>query len=104
LARARLPLRACGGGSSWPDVGDDFEACSFVNVSLELGSAHPAGRASIGHRENIREVVRQLAEEARLSDSDSCARSWHILMKGSIVSAAEGDPTRRNEPRRWPGD
>ena len=71
---------------------DDFEACSFINVLLELGSAHPAGRASIEHRENIREVVRQLAEEARLSDSDSFVRSWHILMKGSIVSAAEGDP------------
>ena len=36
--------------------------------------------------------MRQLAEEASLSDPDSFARSWHILMKGSIVSAAEGDP------------
>jgi hypothetical protein len=24
-------------------------------------------------------------------DTESFARSWHILMKGSIVSAAEGD-------------
>jgi AcrR family transcriptional regulator len=70
----------------------DFEACSFINVLLELGSDHPAGRASIEHLENIRSVVRQLAEEANLSDADSFARSWHILMKGSIVSAAEGDP------------
>ena len=59
---------------------------------LELGAAHPAGRASIEHLENIRSVVSQLAEEASLSDPDSFARSWHILMKGSIVSAAEGDP------------
>lgn len=36
--------------------------------------------------------MRQFAEEASLSDPDSFARSWHILMKGSIVSAAEGDP------------
>ena len=71
---------------------DDFEACSFINVLLELGPAHPAGRASIEHLENIRSVVSQLAEEASLSDPDSFARSWHILMKGSIVSAAEGDP------------
>jgi AcrR family transcriptional regulator len=71
---------------------DDFEACSFINVLLELRAAHPAGRASIEHLENIRSVVRQLAEEASLSDPDSFARSWHILMKGSIVSAAEGDP------------
>jgi AcrR family transcriptional regulator len=72
---------------------DDFEACSFINVLLELGPAHPAGKASIEHLENIRSVVRQLAEEASLRDPDSFARSWHILMKGSIVSAAEGDPS-----------
>jgi AcrR family transcriptional regulator len=71
---------------------DDFEACSFINVLLELGSAHPAGRASIEHLENIRTVVHQLADEASLSEPEAFARSWHILMKGSIVSAAEGDP------------
>jgi len=71
----------------------------LINVLLELGAAHPAGRASIEHLENIRSVVRQLAEEAGLSESDAFARSWHILMKGSIVSASEGDPTRCNEPK-----
>ena len=71
---------------------NDFEACSFINVLLELGAAHPAGRASIEHLENIRLVVSQLAEEAGLSDPDLFAGSWHIFMKGSIVSAAEGDP------------
>ncbi len=70
---------------------EDFEACSFINVLLEMGSAHPAGQASVQHLENIRSVVRGLAEEAGLSDPGSFARSWHILMKGSIVSAAEGD-------------
>jgi AcrR family transcriptional regulator len=69
---------------------DDFEACSFVNVLLEMGSAHPAGIASVQHLKNIRTVVRRLAEEAGLRDPDEFARSWHILMKGSIVSAAEG--------------
>ena len=70
---------------------DDFEACSFINVLLEMGPEHPAGRASIQHLENIRSIVGRLAEEAGLRDPDSFARSWHILMKGSIVSAAEGD-------------
>lgn len=69
----------------------DFEACSFINVLLEMGSAHPAGEASVRHLENIRLIVRRLAEEAALSDPESFARSWHILMKGAIVSAAEGD-------------
>lgn len=70
---------------------DDFEACSFVNVLLELGSAHPAGRASIEHLATIRALIRRLAGEAGLRDPDSFAHSWHILMKGSIVAAAEGD-------------
>jgi AcrR family transcriptional regulator len=70
---------------------DDFEACSFINVLLEMGSAHPAGSASIRHLENIRSVVSGLAEEAGLRDPATFARSWHILMKGSIVQAAEGD-------------
>jgi AcrR family transcriptional regulator len=69
----------------------DFEACSFINVLLELGPEHPAGKACILHLENIRAIVGRLAEEAGLRDVDSFARSWHILMKGSIVSAAEGD-------------
>ena len=70
---------------------DDFEACSFINVLLEMGPAHPVGQASIRHLASIRSVVRRLAEEAALRDPESFARSWHILMKGSIVSAAEGD-------------
>jgi AcrR family transcriptional regulator len=70
---------------------DDFEACSFINVLLEMGAPHPAGEASVRHLENIRSVVRKLAAEAGIRDTDAFARSWHILMKGSIVSAAEGD-------------
>jgi AcrR family transcriptional regulator len=70
---------------------DDFEACSFINVLLEMGAAHPVGQASVRHLASIRSVVGGLAEEAGLRDPESFARSWHILMKGSIVSAAEGD-------------
>jgi AcrR family transcriptional regulator len=70
---------------------DDFEACSFINVLLELGPEHPAGGASVWHLEQIRAIVRRFAEEAGLRDTESFARSWHILMKGSIVAATEGD-------------
>ena len=69
----------------------EFEACSFINVLLELGPRHAVGKASIDYLENIRGVVRALAEEAGLRDVESFARSWHILMKGSIISATEGD-------------
>jgi AcrR family transcriptional regulator len=70
---------------------EDFEACAFINSLLEMGAAHPAGRASIRHLQNIRSVVSRLAREAGIRATDSFARSWHILMKGSIVAAAEGD-------------
>jgi AcrR family transcriptional regulator len=70
---------------------DDFEACSFINVLLEMGPQHPAGDASVEHLDHIRSIVRRFADEAGLRDTESFARSWHILMKGSIVSAAEGD-------------
>jgi hypothetical protein len=72
--------------------GDDFEGCSFINVLLEFGDLdHPVARASADYLENIRSLVRNLALEARLRDPDAFALSWHILMKGSIVQAAEGD-------------
>jgi AcrR family transcriptional regulator len=71
---------------------DDFEGCSFINVLLEIGDLeHPVGKASAKHLENIRTVVRTLAEEAGLREPEGFARSWHILMKGSIVQAGEGD-------------
>ena len=71
---------------------DGFDGCSFINVLLETGDlAHPIGQASMVHLENIRDILRSLATEAGLRDPDGFARKWHILMKGSIVSAGEGD-------------
>jgi AcrR family transcriptional regulator len=70
----------------------DFEGCSFINTLLEVGDPdHPLCQASVGHLQNVRSVVRSFAEEAGLIDPESFAHSWHILMKGAIVAAAEGD-------------
>lgn len=71
---------------------DDFDACSFINVLLEMRWDHPLGVASIEHLRNIRAVVAGLAEEAGLVDTEELAHSFHILMKGSIIAASEGDP------------
>lgn len=70
---------------------DDFEGCSFVNVLLEMGADHPLGQASIGYLDRVRDIVRRWATEAGLTEVENFARSWHILMVGSIISAAEGD-------------
>jgi AcrR family transcriptional regulator len=71
---------------------EDFEGCSFINLLLETNDRlHPVGRASAVHLENIRSVLRTLAEEAGLREPEQFAHSFHILMKGSIVAAGEGD-------------
>ncbi len=76
---------------------DDFNACSFVNVMLEMGVDHPLGRASLTHLTHLREMVAELAREAGIADVESFSWSWHLLMKGAIICAAEGD---RNAARR----
>jgi AcrR family transcriptional regulator len=71
---------------------DDFEGCSFINILLEWADRnHPIGRASALHLANIRTLLTTLATEAGLRDPETFAHSWHILMKGSIVAAGEGD-------------
>jgi AcrR family transcriptional regulator len=83
----------------------DFEGCSFINVLLETADlGHPVGRASADHLENIRTVVRTLAGEAGLRDPDEFARSFHILMKGSIVQAGEGDADAAKRARSMAAD
>jgi AcrR family transcriptional regulator len=71
---------------------EDFEGCSFINVMLEVSEEeHPVRAASVTHLANIRDFLRELAADAGIADADGVARQWHILMKGSIVAAAEGD-------------
>jgi AcrR family transcriptional regulator len=70
----------------------DFEGCSFINVLLEVNEQnHPARIATVAHLATIRAFLQQLAKEAGVSDPQAFARQWHILMKGSIVAAGEGD-------------
>jgi AcrR family transcriptional regulator len=71
---------------------EDFEGCSFINVLLEMNDrTNPIGKASAAHLNTIRSIIRSLAEEAGLREPEQFAHSWHILMKGSIVAAGEGD-------------
>jgi len=71
---------------------DDFEGCSFINVMLELDD--PGSRVrqeSVRQLSEIRGFLSGLAKEAGVDGVDGFARQWHILMKGCIVAAAEGD-------------
>ena len=70
----------------------DFEGCSFINVLLEIADptdvVHQASRGYLAH---IRAFLEELTTDAGVADPQGFARQWHILMKGSIVAAAEGD-------------
>jgi hypothetical protein len=68
-----------------------FEGCSFINVLLESNADTPVRRAASIHLAKIRAIVRGLAEEAKLQEPEKFAQAWHMLMKGSIVSAGEGN-------------
>jgi AcrR family transcriptional regulator len=73
---------------------DDFEGCAFINVMLELDDREsPVRQACVTHLSAIRGFVRDLAEDAGVPAgvAGHVAAQWHILMKGSIVAAAEGD-------------
>jgi AcrR family transcriptional regulator len=70
----------------------EFEGCSFINVLLEHPAPdHPLHQAAAGYLARIRNFLRGLAADAGIADPGGFARQWHILMKGSIVAAGEGD-------------
>ena len=71
---------------------EGFEGCTFINVMLETPDPDDRiRRATVEYLERVRQFLAQLAGEAGIRDRDGFARKWHILMKGSIVSAGEGD-------------
>ena len=84
----------------WFQSRDGYEGCSFINVLLELGADHPAGRACIAHIDHVRDIMRHRAAAAGLSDIEDFAQSLHILMKGAIILAAAGHPDAAQHAQR----
>jgi AcrR family transcriptional regulator len=78
----------------------DFEGCSFLTTMIEVSDEKdPIRRAAVRHLANIRGYLERLAAEAGIADTDSFARKWHILMKGSIMAAHEGDTEAASRAR-----
>jgi AcrR family transcriptional regulator len=78
----------------------NFEGCSFINVLLESKAGSPVHHAAAAHLSRIRAIVRALAEDACLREPEKFAQAWHMLMKGSIVSACEGNRDAAREAKR----
>ena len=77
-----------------------FEGCSFINVLLESKVDSPVHRAAAIQLSKIRTIVRSLARDANLRESEKFAQAWHMLMKGSIVSACEGNRNAARDAKR----
>jgi AcrR family transcriptional regulator len=71
---------------------EDFEGCAFITSLLEFENRDdPIRQACVMHLANIRAFVCELATAAGVAEPEWFAGQWHILMKGSIVAAHEGD-------------
>jgi AcrR family transcriptional regulator len=68
-----------------------YKTNMLIRVLMEMGPDHPLGQASVQYLARIRGHVQRLAEDAGLERCELFARAWHLLLKGSIVSAMEGD-------------
>lgn len=77
----------------------DFEGCSFINVLLESDADGVVRRAAAAHLAKIRLIVSTLAQEAGLATPAKFAQVWHMLMKGSIVTAGEGNKEAAREAK-----
>jgi AcrR family transcriptional regulator len=78
----------------------DFEGCSFINVLLESEVGSPIRLAAATHLSKIRAIIRNLAQDSGLRETEKFAQAWHMLMKGSIVSACEGNRNAAREAKR----
>jgi AcrR family transcriptional regulator len=78
-----------------------FEGCSFINVMLEHAEADDPVRVEcVLCLARIRDWLGGLARAAGAADPEGLAREWHILMKGSIVAAGEGDADAAHRGQR----
>ncbi len=79
----------------------EFDGCAFLTTMIEIKDPEsPVRQASVQHLANIRKFIKALAADAGIPDTDMFARQWHILMKGSIMAAHEGDLAAACHARR----
>ncbi|MBD3648575.1 MAG: TetR/AcrR family transcriptional regulator [Pseudomonadales bacterium] len=79
---------------------DEFEGCSFINVLLESEKDSEIHNSATEHLAKIRSIIVELAEAARLTMPVQFAHAWHMLMKGSIIAAEEGNRDAAEDAQR----
>ncbi|KHL02918.1 TetR/AcrR family transcriptional regulator [Sinomonas humi] len=76
------------------------EARSFIHVLMELGPEHRLGKACIHYSALLREDIARFAAERGIPDPVGFAAELQTLIKGSIVSSAEGESEAAELGRR----
>lgn len=76
-----------------------FDGCSFINILLEYPLGHPIHDRAAAHLANIRSILKEFAGAAGIADTQAFADTWHIMMKGSIVAACEGNHDAAREAK-----
>jgi AcrR family transcriptional regulator len=81
---------------------DEFHGCIFVNVSMEFPLLHePAHIAAAKHKQQIEQIVRELAAEAGAREPEVLARQLCLIMEGAYVTRhVTGDATAIESARR----
>jgi AcrR family transcriptional regulator len=76
-----------------------FEGCSFINVLLESEPDGAVHREAATRLAKIRAILHGLAQEAGFAAPEKFAQVWHMMMKGAIVSACEGNRNAAREAK-----
>lgn len=74
--------------SVWRDWFDNihFNGCLFIHACSEFPDPNdPCHQAAWANVDALRDIVRDLAEQAGLSDPDSFAQEYGLLMQGAII-------------------
>lgn len=72
----------------WRDWFDNihFNGCLFIHACSEFPDPNdPCHQAAWANVDALRDIVRDLAEQAGLSDPDSFAQEYGLLMQGAII-------------------
>ena len=71
---------------------EDFEGCAFMRSLLEFEDlGDPVRQACVEHLAAVRAYLCELSTAAGVREPERFAAQWHILLKGAIVAAHEGD-------------
>ena len=70
---------------------EDFEGCTFIKVLLEYQAGDELHGVATENLAKIRAFVCDLAVRAGIKDAEVFCGIWHMLMKGCIIAATEGN-------------